>query len=153
MFTTTAGIKMQHVPYRGGAPALNDLVAGHLNTMFTSAVVSLSHMQAGRLRALAVASPQRLAVLPDVPTMAEAGYPVEAAYWFGLVAPAGTPAPIIAKLEKTLTQVLAMPDVKKRLTDMGGVVTPLKSREFGDYIRTEMTRWQDVVTKANVKIE
>ena len=153
MFTTTAGIKMQHVPYRGGAPALNDLVAGHLNTMFTSAVVSLSHMQAGRLRALAVASPQRLAVLPDVPTMAEAGYPVEAAYWFGLVAPAGTPAPIIAKLEKALAEVLAMPDVKKRLTDMGGVVTPLKSREFGDYIRTEMTRWQDVVTKANVKIE
>jgi tripartite-type tricarboxylate transporter receptor subunit TctC len=153
MFTAAAGIKMQHVPYRGGAPALNDLVAGHLNTMFTSAVVSLPHMQAGRLRAIAVASPQRLAVLPDVPTMAEQGYPVEAAYWFGLVAPAGTPAPVIAKLEKALAEVLAMPDVKKRLTDMGGVITPLKSREFGEYIRTEMTRWQDVVTKANVKIE
>jgi tripartite-type tricarboxylate transporter receptor subunit TctC len=153
MFTSAAGIKMQHVPYRGGAPALQDLTAGHLNTMFTSAVVSMPHIEAGRLRALAVAAPQRLPVMPNLLTMAEAGYPVEAVYWFGLVAPAGTPAPIIAKLEKTLAEVLAMPDVKKRLTDMGGVVTPLKSREFGDYIRTEMTRWQDVVTKANVKIE
>jgi tripartite-type tricarboxylate transporter receptor subunit TctC len=153
MFAATAGVKLQHVPYRGGAPALQDLIAGHLKTMFTSAVVSIPHIEAGKLRPLAVAAPQRLPVLPNVLTMAEAGYPVEAVYWFGLVAPAGTPAPIIAKLEKTLTEVLAMPDVKKRLTDMGGVVTPLKSREFGDYIRTEMTRWQDVVTKANVKIE
>jgi tripartite-type tricarboxylate transporter receptor subunit TctC len=153
MFADIAGIKMTHVPYRGGAPALQDLTAGHLNTMFTSAVVSMPHIEAGRLRALAVAAPQRLPVMPNLPTMAEVGYPVEAVYWFGLVAPAGTPAPIIAKLEKTLAEVLAMPDVKKRLTDMGGIVTPLRSREFGDYIRTEMTRWQGVVTKANVKIE
>jgi tripartite-type tricarboxylate transporter receptor subunit TctC len=153
MFAEIAGVKMQHVPYRGGAPALQDLVAGHLNMMFTTPVVSLPHLEAGRLRALAIAAPQRLPILPDLPTMAQVGYPVEAVYWFGLVAPAGTPAPIIAKLEKTLAEVLAMPDVKKRLTDMGGLVTPLKSREFGEYIRTEMARWQQVVAKANVKIE
>jgi tripartite-type tricarboxylate transporter receptor subunit TctC len=153
MFNAAAGVSMQHVPYRGGAPALNDLVAGHLNSMQLSAVIGLPHIEGGRLRALGVAAPQRLDVLPNVPTLAEAGYPMEAAYWFGLVAPAGTPAPIIAKLEKTLADVLAMPEVKKRLTDMGAVVTPLASRQFGDLIRSEMTKWAEVIAKNNVKFE
>ena len=86
-------------------------------------MVGLSHIQAGKLKALAIAATQRLEVLPDVPTMAEAGYPIEASYWFGLVAPAGTPPAVLAKLEKALADVLAMPDVRKRLTDMGAVVT------------------------------
>src|SRR5229473_1872081 len=117
MFTARAGIKMLHVPFRGGAPALNDLVAGHLNTMFLSAVIGLQHMNSGALSALAMAAPTRLEILPQVPTMAEAGYPVEAAYWFGLVAPAGTPPAVIARLEKALAEVLALPDVRKRLTE------------------------------------
>jgi tripartite-type tricarboxylate transporter receptor subunit TctC len=153
MFNAAAGVSMQHVPYRGGAPALNDLVAGHLNSMQLSAVIGLSHIEGGRLRALGVAASKRLDVLPNVPTLAEAGYPMEAAYWFGLVAPAGTPAPIIAKLEKALADVLAMPEVKKRLTDMGAVVTPLPSRQFGDLIRSEMTKWAEVIAKNNVKFE
>jgi tripartite-type tricarboxylate transporter receptor subunit TctC len=78
---------------------------------------------------------------------------VEAAYWFGLVGPAGTPAPIVAKLEKTLAEVLAMPEVKKRLSDMGAVVTPLGSNQFGGYIRSEITKWADVIAKNNVKFE
>ena len=97
-------------------------IAGHVNTLFVSPVVGLPHIQAGKLKALALAATQRLEVLPDVPTMAEAGYPVEASYWFGLVAPAGTPPAVLAKLEKALADVLAMPDVRKRLTDMGAVV-------------------------------
>jgi putative tricarboxylic transport membrane protein len=141
------------VPYRGGAPALHDLIAGHLNSMQLSAVIGLPQIEAGKLRPLGVASTQRLEVLPKVPTLAEAGYPVEAAYWFGLVAPAGTPAPIVAKLEKTLADVLAMPEVRKRLIDMGAVVTPLPSRQFGDYIRSEITKWADVIAKNNVKFE
>ena len=153
MFTAAAGIKMQHVPYRGGAPALNDLVAGHLNSQLLSAVVALPHIEAGALRPLAVAAAARLDALPTVPTMAEAGYPIEAAYWFGLVAPAGTPAPVVAKLEKALSEVLAMPDVKKRLTDMGAVVNPLGARDFGAFIRTETTKWADVIHKANIKFE
>ena len=153
MFASAAGVKMQHVPYRGGAPALNDLIAGHLNTMQLSAVIGLPQIEAGKLRPLGVAATSRLEVLPNVPTLAETGYAMEAAYWFGLVAPAGTPAPIVARLEKTLADVLAMPEVKKRLSDMGAVVTPLPSRQFGDYIRSEMTKWADVIAKNNVKFE
>src|SRR5262245_31313495 len=153
MFAASAGVPMQHVPYRGGAPALNDLVAGHLNSMFNSAVVALPHIEAGKLRPLAVSYSSRLDVLPNVPTMADVGYPLEAAYWFGLVAPAGTPAPVIAKLEKALADVLAMPDVKKRLTDMGAVVTPRGAADFGGYIRTEITKWADVIAKAHLKFE
>ncbi len=153
MFAAAAGVKMQHVPYRGGAPALNDLVAGHVNSMQLSAVIGLPQIEAGKLRALGVAASSRLEVLPNVPTLAEAGYPMEAAYWFGLVAPAGTPAAVTDKLEKTLAQVLAMPDVKKRLTEMGAVVTPLGSKAFGQYIQAEMTKWSDVITKNHIKFE
>jgi tripartite-type tricarboxylate transporter receptor subunit TctC len=150
MFTARAGIKMLHVPFRGGAPALNDLVAGHLNTMFLSAVIGLPHMSSGALSALAMAAPTRLEILPQVPTMAEAGYPVEAAYWFGLVAPAGTPPAVIARLEKALAEVLALPDVRKRLTEMGAVVTPLGQKQFGDYIQAEMRKWSDVIVQNKI---
>ena len=153
MFAAAAGVPMQHVPYRGGAPALNDLVAGHLNSMFNSAVVAVPHIEGGKLRPLAVTYSSRLDVVPNVPTMAETGYPLEAAYWFGLVAPAGTPGPVVAKLEKALADVLAMPEVKKRLTEMGAVVTPLNSRDFGAYIGTEITKWKDVIAKAHLKFD
>jgi tripartite-type tricarboxylate transporter receptor subunit TctC len=152
-FTANAGIKMLHVPYRGGAPALNDLVAGHLNSMFLSAVIGLTHMNAGKLVPLAIAANERFVMLPNVPTMAQVGFPLEAAYWMGLVAPAGTPPAVIARLEKTLGEVLAMDDVRKRLTEMGAVVTPLNSQKFSEFIKAEMVNWADVVTKANVKIE
>ena len=128
MLASGAGVKLLHVPYRGGAPAMNDLIAGHVNTQFLSPVIGLPQLQAGKLKALALAAPKRLDILPDVPTMAEAGFPVEASYWFGLVAPAGTPPAVLAKLEKALADVLEMPEVRKRLTDMGAVVTPLKSQ-------------------------
>ena len=141
------------MPYRGGAPALNDLLAGHVNTMFMSPVVSLQHLQSGKLTALALAAPNRLEVLPNLTTMAEAGYPVDASYWFGLVAPAGTPPAVLAKLEKALAEVLAMPDVRKRLTDMGAIVQPLNGKQFGDYIGAEIVKWGDLVKKAGVKPE
>ncbi|MBX9841298.1 MAG: tripartite tricarboxylate transporter substrate binding protein [Xanthobacteraceae bacterium] len=153
MLESAAGIQWQHVPYRGGAPALNDLVAGHVNTMFMSPVVSLPHMQTGKLTGLALAAPTRLEILPDLTTMAEAGYPVDASYWFGLVAPAGTPPAVLARLEKALADVLAMPDVRKRLTDMGAIVRPLNGKQFGDYIGAEIVKWGDLVKKAGVKPE
>jgi len=150
MLAGVAEIKWQHVPYRGGAPALNDLLAGHVNTMFMSPVVSLQHISAKKLNALAVAAPTRLELLPDVPTMAEAGYPVDASYWFGLVAPAGTPPAVLTRLEKALAEVLAAPDVRKRLTDMGAIVQPLNGGQFGDYIRAEIAKWAGIVGKAGV---
>jgi tripartite-type tricarboxylate transporter receptor subunit TctC len=150
MLAGAANIKWQHVPYRGGAPALNDLLAGHVNTMFMSPVVSLQHIAAKKLTPLALAAPTRLELLPDVPTMAEVGYPVDASYWFGLVAPAGTPPAVLARLEKALADVLAAPDARKRLTDMGAIVQPLNGRQFGDYIQAEIAKWAGIVSKAGV---
>jgi len=153
MFATASGARMQHIPYRGGAPALNDLVAGHLQTQFMSAVIAQPHIQSGALRVLATAASTRLEILPDVPTTAEAGYPVEAAYWFGLVAPAGTPPAIIARLEKALAQTLAMPEVKKRLIDMGAIVSPLGPKPFGDYIQAEIKKWGDVIAQNKITFQ
>jgi tripartite-type tricarboxylate transporter receptor subunit TctC len=153
LFARAAGVKMNHVPYKGGAPALTDLVGGHINTMMTSLVVSKAHIDAGRLVPLAVAWNQRLAPLPNVPTMAEAGYPLEAAYWFGLMAPAGTRPAVIAKIEKALADTVAQPEVRNRLADMGTLVTPMNAKEFGAFIQSEMTKWRDAVRTANVKIE
>ena len=153
LFAAKAGVRMLHVPFRGGAPAINDLVAGHVDTMFVTAVVGGQHMKTGALTPLALAASARFETLPEVPTMAEAGYPLEAAYWFGLAAPAGTPPAVLARLESALTQVLAMPDLRKRMTEMGAVVTPLGSRQFGDYIRAEMDKWADVIVQNSIRFE
>ena len=123
IFAADAGIRMQHVPYRGGAPAVNDLIAGHVNAMFLTPVLGLPHVAAGRVKALALAASERSPIMPDLPTMAEANYPLEAAYWFGLVAPAGTPPAVIARLEKALAEVLAHPDVRQRITATGAIVS------------------------------
>jgi tripartite-type tricarboxylate transporter receptor subunit TctC len=153
LFAAKAGVRMLHVPFRGGAPAINDLVAGHVDTMFVTAVVGGQHMKTGALTPLALAASARFETLPEVPTMAAAGYPLEAAYWFGLAAPAGTPPAVLARLESALTQVLAMPDLRKRMTEMGAVVTPLGSRQFGDYIRAETDKWADVIVQNSIRFE
>jgi tripartite-type tricarboxylate transporter receptor subunit TctC len=153
LFAAKAGVRMLHVPFRGGAPAINDLVAGHVDTMFVTAVVGGQHMKTGALTPLALAAAARFETLPEIPTMAEAGYPLEAAYWFGLAAPAGTPPAVLAKLEAALAEVLAMPDLRKRMTEMGAVVTPLGARQFGDYIRAEMAKWADVIAQNNIRFE
>jgi len=153
MLSSVANIKLQHIPYRGGAPALVDLLAGHVNTIFLSPVSGLEYIKAGKLTGLALAATKRIEIMPDLPTMKEAGYPVEASYWFGLVAPAGTPPTVLAKLEKALADVLAMPDVRKRLTDMGAIIEPLNGKQFGDYIRAETAKWAGIVEKAGIKPE
>jgi tripartite-type tricarboxylate transporter receptor subunit TctC len=153
LFARAAGISMTHVPYKGGAPALTDLVGGHINVMMTSLVVSKGHIEAGRLTPLAVAWKHRLEPIPNVPTMAEGGYAFDAAYWFGLMAPAGTPPATLAKLEKALAETVAQPAVRTRLAEMGTIVTPMNAREFGAFIQSEMAKWRDAVKSANVKIE
>ena len=153
MLNAAAGIKLQHVPYRGGAPAMIDLLAGHVKTMFLSPVISLQNIKAAKLIGMALAADKRLGILPDLPTMKEAGYPLEASYWFGLMAPAGTPPAIVAKLEAALARTLAMPDVRARLTEMGAIVQPLNGKQFGDYVRAELVKWGDVVKTAGIKPE
>jgi tripartite-type tricarboxylate transporter receptor subunit TctC len=153
MLGGAAGVKLLHVPYRGGAPAMVDLLAGHVKTMFLSPVIGLQNIKGGKLTGMALAADKRLEILPDLPTMAEAGYPVEASYWFGLVAPAGTPPAVLGKLEKALADVLAMPDVRKRLAEMGAIITPLNGKQFGDYIRAELVKWAEIVNKAGVRPE
>jgi tripartite-type tricarboxylate transporter receptor subunit TctC len=153
MFKLRAGVDMLHVPYRGGAPAVNDLIAGHLKTMFLTPVSGLPHIQAGKLAPLAIAAPARFELMPDVPTMAEAGVPLEAAYWVGMVAPAATPPAVIAKLEKALSEATAASDVRGRLTQMGAVVTPLALVAFGDFIRADLKAWADFVAESKIKVE
>lgn len=110
-------------------------------------------MKTGALTPLAIAAATRFETLPEVPTMAEAGYPLEAAYWFGLAAPAGTPPAILARLEKALSEVLAMPDLRRRMTEMGAVVTPLTSGQFGNYIQAEMRKWADVIVQNKISFQ
>ncbi|MBM3526498.1 MAG: tripartite tricarboxylate transporter substrate binding protein [Alphaproteobacteria bacterium] len=151
MFGAAAGVKMLHVPYRGGAPAMTDLLAGHVKTMFLSPVISVRNMEANKLTGLALAADKRLDILKDLPTMKEVGYPLEASYWFGLMAPAKTPPAVVARLEKALAQTLAMPDVQKRFADLGAILRPLNSQQFSAYVGTELTKWADVVKKAGIQ--
>jgi tripartite-type tricarboxylate transporter receptor subunit TctC len=152
LFKVRAGVDMVHVPYRGGAPAVNDLIAGHLETMFLSPVSGLPQIKAGRLVALAIAAHERFPLMPDVPTMAEVGMPMEVGYWVGMAAPAATPPAVVAKLEIALAEVVAEPDVQRRLTEMGVVMTPLGAKAFGEFIRADLKRWADFAAQAKLKV-
>ena len=153
VFKVRAGIDMLHVPYRGGAPAVTDLIAGHLKTMFLTPVSGLPHIKAGLLAPLAIAASQRFELMPDVPTMAEAGVPLEAGYWVGMAAPAATPSAIVARLASALSEAVAAPETRKRLTEMGAVVTPLDPVAFGAFIRADLKYWSDFVAASKLKLE
>jgi tripartite-type tricarboxylate transporter receptor subunit TctC len=145
-------IFMLHIPYRGTAPSVTDVLGGQVDCTFTGAPAVVPHVKSGRLRALAVSSPQRLAVLPDVPTVAESGYPgFEADQWYGLVAPAGTPAAVVARLNAEVNKALALPDVAQQLAVEGATPMPGPPQAFGDLIRREIPRWAEVVRAGNVR--
>jgi tripartite-type tricarboxylate transporter receptor subunit TctC len=146
---------MVHVPYRGTAPAVNDLIAGQIQLIFTGAPAVMPFVKSGRLRALAVSSPKRLPSLPDLPTVAEAGGKdlagFEADQWYGVVAPAGTPAAIVAKLNAQINASLNAPELKARLEAEGAQATPTTPEAFGKLIATEIERWRPVVKAGNVR--
>jgi tripartite-type tricarboxylate transporter receptor subunit TctC len=147
-----AKLFMLHIPYRGTAPSVTDVIAGQVDCTFTGAPAVIPHVRSGRLRALAVSSPQRLAALPDVPTVAESGYPgFEADQWYGLVAPAGTPAATVARLNAEVNKALALPDVAQQLAAEGATPVPATPQAFGELIRREIPRWAEVVKAGNVK--
>jgi tripartite-type tricarboxylate transporter receptor subunit TctC len=154
LFASSAGVRLTHVPYRGSAPGLNDTVAGHVPMMFDNMPSALQLVKAGKLRALAITSTARSPQLPEVPTMAEAGLPgYEIAGWFGVLAPAATPKPIIERLNKELLAVLAMPDVREQIGAMGGIISAEGPADFGRYIAAETDKWGALVSKAQIKLQ
>ncbi|CAN5410798.1 tripartite tricarboxylate transporter substrate binding protein [soil metagenome] len=154
LFKSIEGIDMVHIPYNGSAPALTDLLGGQVDMMFDVVVTSLPHIEAGKLRPLAITSPQRLSVLPKVPTMAEAGVKnFDASTWFGLLAPAGTPPAVIAKLSAALDAALKEPEVQKTLAAQGALVEGGTPEAFGKFFQSEYDKWGKVVASAGVKAE
>lgn len=154
LFATTSGVKMTHIPYKGSAPGLNDTMAGHVPVMFDNMPSALPLVKAGKLRALAITSAQRSAQLPDVPTMAEAGLQgYEIAGWFGVLVPAATPKAIVARLDTELEAVLKMPDVRKKLDEMGGIVSGAGPQAFGRYIEAESRKWSTLVRSARITVQ
>lgn len=143
-----------HIPYRGTAPAVTDLMGGQIQMLFTGAPAVMGQVKNGQLRALAVSSPKRLEALPDLPTVAEAGYKnFEADQWYGVVAPAGTPRDIVLKLNQQINIALNSPELKKRLNTEGAVATPETPEVFGKLISQEIERWRPVITSGRVKAD
>lgn len=145
---------MLHIPYRGAAPAVTDLIGGQVQVLFTGAPALMGHIKSGQIRALAVSSPQRMDALPNVPTVSESGYKdFEADQWYGVVAPAGTPSDIIAKLNAQINQSLNAAELKTRLNSEGAVATPSTPEVFGKLIKSEITRWKPVMSSGRVKLD
>ncbi|MFL4982389.1 MAG: Bug family tripartite tricarboxylate transporter substrate binding protein [Xanthobacteraceae bacterium] len=152
LFKSMTGIDMTHVPYRGSAPALTDLIAGTVHVMFDNMPSSLPHIQGGKLRALGVTTAQRSQALPDVPTVAETVPGYEASAWFGMGAPKGTPADVIDKLNKEINAALQDERVKARLAELGGILIAGTPADFGKVVAEETDKWAKVIKSANVPL-
>jgi len=153
LFKMMAAVDMIHVPYRGGGPALTDLIAGQVQVMFPNTVSSIDYIRAGRLRALAVTAATRSDALPDIPTMGEFLPGYEASNWYGLCAPKATPAEIVGKLNKEINASLADPKLRARLADLGGTVLAGSPADFGKLIAEETEKWAKVIKSAGIKPE
>ena len=152
LFARAAGIVLQHVPYKGGAPAINDVLGGQLPLVAVNAVEVLPHVKAGRLRVLAALSAERVSTLPDTPTIAESGYRgFEASVWHAVVAPRGTPPAVVERLSAEVRKALASPDVKERLAGLGAEVSPAGSGELGELVRMERERYGKLIREAGIK--
>jgi tripartite-type tricarboxylate transporter receptor subunit TctC len=147
------GVNLVHVPYRGAGPALVDLLGGQVQVNFSTMSSSIEYVRAGKLRALAVTTPTRSPVLPDVPTVAEFVPGYESSYWTGVGAPKNTPAEIVDKLNKEINAALADPKMKARLLDLGGTPMPMTPADFGKLIAEETEKWAKVVKFAGIKPE
>ena len=149
-----AGMKMVHVPYKGSGQAISDLVGGHVKVMISGMASTLPHVKTGKLRALVVTGLQRSDAAPDVPTIAESGFPgFEARSWFGVLAPANTPRPVIMRLHADIVKALQQPDVKQRLTGIGFDVVGSTPEEFAAYIKSEIQKWAKVVKASGAKAD
>ena len=154
LFNLLTGAKLTHVPYKGVNLAMQDVIAGRIDFVVIGVPAAAPHVKAGRLRPLAVIAPQRLPALPEVPTVAEAGLPgFEVTTWYGILAPAGTPRPIVARLNSELIKVMQSPEMKERLAGIGTDPVTNTPEEFAAYIKAEITKWGDVIRKAGLKAD
>lgn len=153
LFKLKAGLDLNHIPYKGGGPALNDTVAGQIQATFIGMGGSLQFVQNNRLRALAVTSTKRSAALPNVPTLTELGFDVVVTNWYGVVAPAGTPQPVVKRLYDEIGRALAMPDVRERLLATGLEPAPQSPGAFHRMIESELKRWRQTIKDARIPTE
>lgn len=153
LFNSMAGIKMRHVPYKGDTPAMTDVMGGTIDVMFPTAIAAMPHVKSGKLRAIAVSGSKRIASLPDVPTVGESVPGFEAVSWGGVMAPAGTPPAVIARLNKEINAILKMPDVAAKLENLGADVVGSTPEEFGAYVKSEIQKWGKVARDNHVKLD
>ena len=154
MFKGAAGIDIVHVPFKGGAPAMTALVGGQVTMAFETSLTVAPHVKSGKLRALAVASPARISILPDVPTLAQAGYPgILSENWYGLYAPAGTPKDVVARIYADLAKAIADPEIRQKLALQGAETRELNPEQSARFVRAEMTKWAKVVKASGAKID
>jgi tripartite-type tricarboxylate transporter receptor subunit TctC len=154
LFNIVAGVKLVHIPYKGVNLAMNDVISGRVQLVFIGIPAAVPHIKAGRLRALALVAPQRSSVLPDVPTVAEAGLPkFEVTTWYGILAPAGTPGPIIERLNGELGKIMHSSELKPRLEALATDPVTSTPGEFADLIRREIAKWGEVVREAGIKAD
>jgi len=153
LLKSMTGINIVHLPYRGAAPAMKDLIAGHIPMMFDNIPAVLPQVQAKSIKAIAVAGTKRAATLPDIPTVAESGVPgFAASAWFGLVAPAKTPAPVLAKLESEVDAILKIPDVQKRFAELGAEPAGISGAAFGRFLADETAKWTKIIQSSGATI-
>jgi len=150
----TAGIKMVHVPYKGGPPGVNDVLGGRVGVMLAAAPTVLPHIRAGKLRGIATTGARRSAYAPEIPTIAESGFPdFDVVIWNALFAPAATPGAVLAKLHGEIDRILAQPDTRELLLKQGAEAQPLSDTAFRELLKTEYERWGKVIREAKIKVD
>ena len=148
------GVQLTHIPYKGTGAVFPDLIAGRMQVTFGDIVATYPYAKADRLRALGITSPKRAAQLPDIPTIAEAGVPgFDVGNWTALFAPAGTPAPVVAKLNAEVLRVMKLPEIQARMVDEGMRTTAMTPKQFGDFVQGVVKRWGEVVKRVGVTAE
>ena len=153
LFNSLAGVKTMHIPYKGAAPAITDLIGGQVQISYDAVATSVAHINAGRLRGIAVTGPKRVSMLPNTPTVAETVPGYEVVNWFGMVAPAGTPRAAIARWRNEIVKVLNVPEIRDKLRALGTDPVGSTPEEFGSFMKAETVKWARVIKEANIRVE
>ncbi len=154
LFKSRAGVDLVHIPYKGSGPGITDLIGGQVPIMFDSVASALPHIKSGKVRAIAVTTASRIPQLPDVPSIAESGYPgFEGVGWSGIVLPAGTPSAIVERVSADIQKLLNEPQLRDRIVDRGGIPDPRTPQGYADFIRAEIEKWAQVAKAANVRLD